>query len=323
MKNTDNSEGVELERYLRGLILLSSRDGITTKELATAMGYRSPHAVQTMIRVMERNGFCFEKRHYRYTLLKVPAQLRSFDSYYWISPEELEPLSELVAEMGFRTPQTSDLLRKVLTICDQTSLAKLITQSEPAHSWSLLRKACREHHQVLLRGYESISSDQVADRKVEPYDFTTNYREVVCFDVEKQGVRHFKLDRIRGGVEILPVRWMYAHLHEPYREDVFHMSGPRTIPVRLRLTRRGKALLEEEYPLASRHLSAHDDHWEFTAKVARLEGVGRFVMGLPGEVEILESDQLRDYVSRAYTAWLNRQVATSAPKNEDSSTQQK
>lgn len=43
-------------------------------------------------------------------------------------------------------------------------------------------------------------------------------------------------------------------------------------------------------------LTEADGRWIYEGTVRKMEGVGRFVMGLLDEVEILEGDALRQYI---------------------------
>ena len=54
----------------------------------------------------------------------------------------------------------------------------------------------------------------------------------------------------------------------------------------------------EEYPLAEKDLGKSGGAYIFDAEVCALEGVGRFVSGLAADIEILEGDELRDYIRR-------------------------
>ncbi len=55
----------------------------------------------------------------------------------------------------------------------------------------------------------------------------------------------------------------------------------------------------QEFPLAAPQLQKlPDNHWLLKTEVCSYEGVGRFVLGLPGEIEIIESPEFFDYISR-------------------------
>ena len=92
----------------------------------------------------------------------------------------------------------------------------------------------------------------------------------------------------------------------------------------LRLNTLAKNLLVEEFPLAEKYLSGqnglmeedmcvmqealelppHDmeneeeEYWIWDGPVRGLDGVGRFVMGLEGNIEVMEGDELIAYLKR-------------------------
>ena len=78
--------------------------------------------------------------------------------------------------------------------------------------------------------------------------------------------------------------------------DVFRMAGPEEFRVRLRLSMKAKNLLVEEYPLAERDLRADGDAWVLDTGICAVAGVGRFVSGLAGEIEILDGELLRTWL---------------------------
>ena len=58
-----------------------------------------------------------------------------------------------------------------------------------------------------------------------------------------------------------------------------------------------KDLLIEEYPLSEKHIfSINEKQWLYEADVYKLEGVGRFIMGLYEHITILDGKELRDYI---------------------------
>lgn len=49
-------------------------------------------------------------------------------------------------------------------------------------------------------------------------------------------------------------------------------------------------LLIEEFPLAEKYMEREDDaHWLFHTEVCKYEGIGRFVLGLFEDIEIINS----------------------------------
>ena len=57
------------------------------------------------------------------------------------------------------------------------------------------------------------------------------------------------------------------------------------------------SLLLEEYPLAESDLTQEDEnHWLLQTEVCRYEGVGRFVLGLFEDIEVLGSPEFILYL---------------------------
>ena len=127
-----------------------------------------------------------------------------------------------------------------------------------------------------------------------------------AFDLEDGRNKIFKVSRMEE-VEVLEDRpWTREAEHELRSTDVFRMAGREAFRVRLRLTMKAKNLLVEEYPLAERDLTADGDaHWILDTGICAVAGVGRFVSGLAGEVEILDGEPLKDYL-RDYSACFSK-----------------
>jgi hypothetical protein len=70
------------------------------------------------------------------------------------------------------------------------------------------------------------------------------------------------------------------------------------IPVKLELSLRAKNLLVEEFPLAESGVRLEDGKWFYEGMVGHLEGVGRFCIGLAGDVKVVDSPELTDYIKQ-------------------------
>ena len=74
------------------------------------------------------------------------------------------------------------------------------------------------------------------------------------------------------------------------------MAGKEDIPVTLKMTLKAKNLLIEEYPLASKYVSYDGEYWWFKGNVKDLAGVGRFVIGLADQMDIIDAPALVNYL---------------------------
>ena len=76
------------------------------------------------------------------------------------------------------------------------------------------------------------------------------------------------------------------------------MNSNETKLVKLKLGLRAANLLTEEFPLASKYLNKlSDNEWIFESDVCSYDGVGRFVMGLLDDIEIIETPELQKHIS--------------------------
>ena len=131
---------------------------------------------------------------------------------------------------------------------------------------------------------------------MEPFGFTNNHIDVWAYDVEKGDCRIFKIPRI-DWVDVLPVEWAHTEKHHRKKIDDFRMAYDGDgVKVRLELSLRAKSLLLEEFPTAESSLKKADGKWVYEGTVGKMEGVGRFCIGLAGDVKVLEGAELTAYI---------------------------
>ncbi|GHT79208.1 hypothetical protein AGMMS50262_22650 [Bacteroidia bacterium] len=131
---------------------------------------------------------------------------------------------------------------------------------------------------------------------MEAFAFTTNYIQVWAYDVEEKKNKLFKTDRIES-IQILPDKWQYEPEHKAGYIDIFRISSFERYPVKLRMGLLSASLLTEEYPLSEKHLTKiSDNEYLLETEVCSYEGVGRFVMGLLHDIEIIDSPELKAFI---------------------------
>lgn len=178
---------------------------------------------------------------------------------------------------------------------------KLFTNKNRAAIVSHLQHACTQKRCVILHQYASNNGGSVSDRHVEAYDVRPDDGLVVCYDLDKRGIRMFSINRI-GYVEILDNEpWKHTAEHEDKKIDIFHMSGDTTTKISLQLDLMAKNLLVEEFPRAKDFITGQkgdENIWYFTADICSMAGIGRFYIGLAGHIQILEGEPLKQYVAQ-------------------------
>lgn len=175
---------------------------------------------------------------------------------------------------------------------------KVFKNKDRAAAISLLQHACTQKRCVVLHQYASNNGGTVNDRTCEAYNVLPEDGIVICYDLDKNDVRVFNINRI-GYVEILEDQsWKHTANHKDIKVDIFHMTGNTTTRISLQLDLMAKNLLTEEFPKAKEFVKAHkgdENVWYFTADICKIEGIGRFYIGLAGHIQILEGEELKKY----------------------------
>ena len=257
--------------------------------------YRS---IYRYIDTFKQCGFAVEKVHGNvYRILEMPSQFKDLSNLVYFSEEEARIVNQLIDNLSETNALKIDLKKKLSAVYDDTAFDRYVETSSNAANIQALGHAIRDRRRVLLKDYSSANSGTVKDRLVEPFAFTPRYIDVYAYDVEDGECKQFKIARI-GWVDTLPDRWECEDRHRKGYLDAFRMQGDTQTHVRLEMTLRAKDLLCEEYPLAIPDVSeGKNGKWVFDSMVSRMEGVGRFVMGLAKEVDIIDCPELRKYIA--------------------------
>lgn len=285
----------KIERLLRLIMLMAGKADYTVEDIAYRLCI-TPRSVYRYIDTLRACRFVIDKKRSNlYKLVKIPGISVDFNKLIYFSEEEAYIINSLINALDGISSIKANLQKKLSAIYSLTSLAEITQSKETALCIERLGHAIRERKTVILKAYESANSHTISDRIVEPFSFTTNYIDIWAYDLDKQENRIYKISRIES-VEILDETWANEPLHRKSTTDCFRMSGNASIPVRLELSLRAKNLLLEEYPLAAKSLSTADESWILETEVQDLAGIGRFVIGLAGEIKIIDSPELEQYV---------------------------
>ena len=288
-------EQPKIERLLRLMKMMSGNTNFTVDELAERLGisYRS---IYRYIDTFKESGFVVEKLHSNvYKLGKMPKSYVDLKRLIYFSEEEAYIINSLINSLDNTNALKTNLLKKLSAVYNSTSIANYTCNKESALSIESLGEAIKERKKVILKNYESGNSHKVSDRLVEPFEFTTNMIDVWCYDLEKKENKVFKISRI-GEVRVLEEEWSEEEAHRKSITDCFRMSGFELTPVKLEMGIMAKNLLLEEYPLAEKDLRKEGDRWILETTVSDMAGVGRFVIGLAHDINVIDSPELKLYI---------------------------
>ena len=252
-----------------------------------------------------------ERTIYRYIRLLEELELlieKDFDGKYFIHSsndelgeseftiEEMKLIKKLIQTEVDNNPLKELLLKKLSLNSELDKVPNLIVNARRGKLVEKISEAIKEKKQLILQNYHSANSSDIKDRLIEPIEFGDNYQTVIALDTKDKVSKQFKIDRIG---EIVDTGKPFAHekLHQKKSTDIFGMSGSGSTWVTLNLKMRSYLLLREEHPLSIPYIEKSDEgHYQFHGPVNNFDGIGRFVMGLIDEIEVVGPKEFVEYL---------------------------
>lgn len=286
----------KIERVLRLMKMMTSGNRYTVEELAERLdtSYRS---IYRYIETFKEVGFVVHKEAGGvYRLGKESRYFKDISQLIHFTDEEAHIVNQLIGALDDTNMLKQNLRRKLSSVYNCTSLANSIVKGKSAENVNRIIEAIEEHRQVILCNYSSSHTGSKRDRIVEPIAFTTNYVQIWCYDTSDNKTKLFNTARIEE-VTVLDTEWQHQAEHRCGHIDIFRNMGFELKRVRLRLGVMAHNLLTEEYPLSERDLQQIDEgSWLLDTEVCNYAGIGRFVMGLAEDIEVIDSPEFTDYL---------------------------
>lgn len=287
----------KIERLLRLMMMLTANNRYTVEELADKL-YTSPRTIYRYIDTFKEAGFLVVKKGDYFRIDKKSRYFKDISQLVHFTEEEAYILNSAIESIDPTNAIKQNLKAKLASVYDFKMLAECVVKGENARNVNSIIEAIEEKKQIVLHNYTSAHSKVVSDRIVEPLAFTTNYIQVWAYEVSSGRNKLFKLSRI-GSVEVLEKNWEFENEHNVGMMDIFRITSFDQIPVTLKLGLRAASLLVEEYPLGEKYLTPIPDdsaHYTLNISVCGYEGIGRFVMGLLDDIEIIEGEGLKQFL---------------------------
>ncbi len=112
------------------------------------------------------------------------------------TPEEADFLKQLVLTNGKKSKLKDAVLSKIYLSSDTTIVAGHLINVKNGKVVEKLSQAIANKEQVVLKKYQSINSETISDRVVEPFGFTDNYCTVMAFEPASLKNKLYSIDRI-------------------------------------------------------------------------------------------------------------------------------
>lgn len=286
----------KIERMLRLMQYLTGNVNYTLDEICEKLDL-SRRTLFRYLDTFKSAGFAVQRiGEGRYRLATVRRTDIDLSKIVYFTEEEAYVVNRLIDSLDNTNTMKQGLRRKLAAVYDATTIDNYIDNKENSANIGALADAIKEGKKVVLKDYSSSHTNTTKDYTVEPFKFNTNYIDIWAYDVADGLNKRFKVARI-GSVELLDESWEHASLHKDEPMDSFRIHGNAPVHVKLRLHLIAKNLLLEEYPLAEKEVYQDSDGiWYYEGEVRGMDGVGRFVLGLPAYVDVLEGEPLTEYL---------------------------
>jgi predicted DNA-binding transcriptional regulator YafY len=288
----------QLLQLLEMLIFLSSGLRYKIEEIAERFNI-SVRTAYRYINIFRDAGFVIpDSRSGYYSIDKNSPYFREISELLHFSREEAVILQKAIHSIDNENLLKQNLIQKLYALYDFDRVANTIVKKEYSENIHQLIQAIKYKNQVVLKEYLSANSNEARDRLIEPFDFTTNYVATWAYDIHSGRCKTFKNTRIKS-VRVLPQPWKHETKHKKLPIDVFRISSNKQTRVTLKLSIRACELLKEEYPLAEEYIKpVNEKEYLFTTAVCSFKGVGRFVMGLYNDIEVVEPEEFKFFLKK-------------------------
>ncbi len=286
----------KLDRELQLMLLMTENRNYTVEELCSRIGV-SQRSLYYYIDFFRDSGFVVEKSGTGYRLNRNSTFFKKLFDAVNFTEDEIILIRRLLDCADDKSIVVRGLKNKLDKFYDFDILGNVTTKEYIAHNVSVLYEAIKYKQLAIIKGYSSPHSKTKSDRTVEPFMFMNNNNEVRCFELSSGENKTFKVARMED-VVLVDLSWENESKHKEMYTDIFMFSSEHRERIVLRMGRLAYNLLTEEYPSAIRYITQgeNESSWIFDSYVCNYAGIGRFVIGLADDIDILEGEGLKNYI---------------------------
>ena len=285
----------KLKKQLELLILLSDGRNYTIEELCERMEL-SRRNFYYLLDFIKHAGFIVFKNQGCYHIDRRSPFFTQLLQTIQFTDRDVKTIHSVLTMAGNDSEMVNQLRQKLENAYSLSVSADSPVRRQMDSNLKMLRKAMNEKRTVRLVGYSSPHSHTVKDRIVEPFLLLHDNQDVRCHELVSGANKTFKISRMTG-VEMLDTPWLHEDSHRQVFTDIFMFSSEERHRVRLRLGQLSHNLFMEEYPQGAHYVIPNEDgSWLLDIEVCDYRGLGRFVLGLFKDIEVVEGDGFKAYM---------------------------
>lgn len=286
------------ERFGRELdlvLMLADTEDYTVKEICESLNF-SRRNFYYYIELLKNAGFIVYKRNSCYHIDQRSPFLNKLLHLLQFTEDEAVTMRKLLDMAGTSNSIINNLKYKLDRFYDFNILSDVEMRRKTAKMVNTIYEAIKAKKVIKIVGYSSPHSHSQSDRFVEPFLLMNNNNDVRCYEILSDCCKTFRLSRMED-VEPVDLKWSHEAKHRQLFTDIFMFSGEEHRPVSIRMGRLSHNVFLEEYPAGGKNITPDDEnHWILNLEVCDFRGIGRFVLGLFEDIEILSSDDFKEYI---------------------------
>ncbi len=255
------------------------------------------------INVLKDYGFVINCENDLYIIEKNNKTIIDISNLLHFSEEEAFILNEAIHNIEASSKSRENLIAKLSALYDSDRIAINFVTKENSSKIKPLLDAIRLKKQVKITNYKSSGSGSISDRILEPFEFSPNYISMWAFEPKSMKNKLFKISRMQK-VEKLDNDWKFEDRHKADFIDCFRVGGKTKIQINFKMSLKARNLLIEEYPISEKFVSKNSDNlYSFDGWVSKFDGIGRFILGLPGEFFNIKPTDLQTFIINRQNFW--------------------
>lgn len=295
----------KLQRELDLILLMTENKNYTAAQLCSRLGI-SLRNLYYYLDFLRYSGFKLIKTGNYYRIDRHSPFFRKLHESIDFTEQEAVLLRRLVNGSGENNVLVESIRHKLDKFYDLQILTDISANKRVSQNIDRLYEAIKFKQMVKICRYSSPHSQTVTDRIVEPFAFMNDNMDVRCYELSTRQNKTFKIARM-DNVEIIDMLWNNEDQHRQLFTDDFMFSGEEKYRVNLILGQLSANLIREEVPRAAANLKAYDErHFSLELDVCSYVGIGRFVLGLYNDIEVLGNDGFKEYLHKEIESYLKK-----------------
>ena len=289
-------------RVLRILVtLVESPYRYTKSQIAHQYGV-SKDTISNDFNSIQNAGFILDfDDQYRYGL-KQEKPFTQLKDLLHFSEEDQVLLHQAIDQIAPYTKRGNVLKKKLAALYDFKRLGFAYLKKPYLTKIDLLMQAKNKKLQIILEDYRSSNSNIITNRHVEPFYVSPPEDTLQAYDLDKKGLRHFRISRIKR-VKILEQKWQKEGHHVIQITDPFRIVDNNQVLVELVLKVGARNELIERFPLTKAYITdgVEENTYHFQCMVNhRYYGLMNFILGYYHQgIDVVEPEGLLEHLRKA------------------------